>query len=620
MNLAQSPNINQLWGNLIIEELIRNGVEYFCLAPGSRSSPLAIAVALHPKAKTFMHFDERGTAFHALGYTSASQRPCALVCTSGSAVANFFPAVVEAAKKKVPLIILTADRPPELRLTGADQTIDQVNIFGNYARWCVDLPCPTVEIKPEFVLTTIDQAVYRAKSSVAGPVHLNCMYREPLAPLSTGQNFENYLSGLNQWQKSQSPFTTCANTNQLLSPDTIDSVTAVLAQIKKGVIVVGKLSGESEAQAVLKLAEKLHWPVFPDISSGLRLGIKHPNVIPYFDQILLSDEFMASMPFDGVLHLGGRITAKRWYQFMEKSKPRHYVMVLNHPLRNDPLHNVTLRIESSVQNFCEKLTASISPANGKQNFRTLQQASESIDVNIKKFLSRTNVLTEIDVARTISESIPAGHGLFLASSMPIRDMDMYAASAQNSVVVGANRGASGIDGTIASAAGFATGLNKPMTVVLGDLAFLHDLNSLAMLRQMTQPLTLVVINNNGSGIFSFLPIAQFKDVFEPYFGTPHGLTFSAAAELFDLEYHNPSSSEEFVKFYKKSLTAKKSTIIEVRTERTENYKIHQDLQQRLQVLLDKHFRGGSHHDKNFGKIDESKKDKIGRRLDTLRPV
>src|SRR3989338_1703632 len=197
MNFAKSPNLNQLWADLLVEELVRNGVEYFCLAPGSRSSPLVAAVAAQKKAKSFIHFDERGVPFHALGYVAATRKPCALICTSGTAVANFFPAIIEATKKKLPLIVLTADRPPEFMKSGADQTIDQSAIFGNYCKWQFDFPCPTEEINPEFVLTTIDQAVFQAKSMIPGPVHINCMFREPLAPVGKLKYFDHYLKSLN---------------------------------------------------------------------------------------------------------------------------------------------------------------------------------------------------------------------------------------------------------------------------------------------------------------------------------------------------------------------------------------------------------------------------------------
>src|SRR3989338_5909100 len=173
MNIRLSPNINFLWANLIVEELIRNGTDHFFLSPGSRCAPLTLAVAANSKAKNCIHFDERGVAFRALGFTSATHQSSVIISTSGTAAANFLPAVIEASKKKLPLIILTADRPPELRKTGAVQTIEQVGLFGEYVHWQMDLPCPTLEISPKMILTTIDQALYRARTSVAGPVHIN---------------------------------------------------------------------------------------------------------------------------------------------------------------------------------------------------------------------------------------------------------------------------------------------------------------------------------------------------------------------------------------------------------------------------------------------------------------
>jgi len=211
MEIQKAPNINTLWGEFIIEELIRDGVEFFCLAPGSRSTPLTAAVALNKKAKSFVHFDERGLAFHALGYVSALRKPVALICTSATAAANFLPAIIETSKKKLPLIVLTADRPPELQKSGSDQTIDQIGIYGKYVKWEFNFPCPTTDIRPEFVLTTIDQAVYQAKTGTPGPVHLNCMYREPLAPLGRLQDFSKYVKDLMGWAKSQGPYTSYAS-------------------------------------------------------------------------------------------------------------------------------------------------------------------------------------------------------------------------------------------------------------------------------------------------------------------------------------------------------------------------------------------------------------------------
>ncbi|HLP60036.1 MAG TPA: 2-succinyl-5-enolpyruvyl-6-hydroxy-3-cyclohexene-1-carboxylic-acid synthase, partial [Candidatus Deferrimicrobium sp.] len=207
MKIHEAPNLNYIWSELIIEELIRNGVNLFCIAPGSRSAPLTVAAARHPKARTVIHYDERGLAFYALGYASVTRRPVALICTSGTAAANFFPAIIETSKKKLPLILLTADRPPELRETGALQTIDQIKMYGNYVRWFVDLPVPDPQIKPETLLTTIDQAVFRSQDPLPGPVHLNCMFREPLAPNATGFDARIYLESIDHWLKGNHIYT-----------------------------------------------------------------------------------------------------------------------------------------------------------------------------------------------------------------------------------------------------------------------------------------------------------------------------------------------------------------------------------------------------------------------------
>ncbi len=595
--MNKSPNINYLWSQLIIEELIRNGVDYFCVAPGSRSAPLTVSVARNPKAKTFVHFDERGLGFHALGYVSATKKPCVIITTSGTAVANLLPAIIEASKKKLPLIVLSADRPPELRNTGADQTIDQVNIFGKYAKWFFDFPCPTTDIKPEVILTTIDQAVYQAKSGMAGVVHLNCMFREPLIPIETNENFTQYLKGLGAWGEGLEPWTTYVETKPKLNSLNLELLKS-LSDIKQGLIVVGKIGGKEEQDIVLKLSERLNFPIFPDITSGLRLGNNHKNVIHYFDQLLLSDKLKKDFKPNTIIHLGGRMTSKRYYQFIDAVKPAQYISVLNHPLRNDPLHQVTLRFQTSVLDFCENVLAVSKARLDDVWVKRLKILSDKAHHTIEK----EKALSEITIARTISKLIPKDSALFLASSMPIRDMDWYATNDGNPVVVGSNRGASGIDGIIATACGFANGLSgisgvsgkdrdpvttnstnptKPTTLVIGDLAFLHDLNSLSMLKSLKSPFVIVVINNNGGGIFNFLPIAGYTDIFEKFFGTPHGLNFKEAARMFGIKHAlvgNRHAYSQLSNVYKKAIKQKIPTIIEIKIDRSDNLKQHKKLQ------------------------------------------
>ncbi len=581
MKIVNSPNFNHLWSSLIVEELIRCGADYFCIAPGSRSTPLTFAAAQNPKAKHVIHYDERGLAFHALGYASATKKPAVLICTSGTSGANFYPAIIEASRKKVPLIVLTADRPPELRATGAVQTIDQVGFYGKYVKFQFDMPCPDMKIKPEVVLTTVDQMFYQAVRNPSGVVHLNCMFRDPLAPIKTGENFNVYLKSIGAWAKSRKPYTQyLTGFESIRIPETKKIADRVNA-IKSGLIVVGKISGHDEQNAVVAFARKLGWPIFADASSGLRLGRGEEEIIHYFDQILISSKITKKLKFDGVIHLGGRITSKRFYEFVGALAPKEYVMVLNHPLRNDPNHQVTLRIESTAANFCRTLASLIKPRKSGVILNQLIKANRRADKAIEEFVTSAKQICEPCVARLISQHIPPGHGLFLANSMPIREMDFYGDFKGNAVCVNGNRGASGIDGLIASAAGFGVGLDKPVTLFVGDLALLHDLNSLAMLKGLKDPVTIVVINNDGGAIFSFLPIAQHKEVFEKFFGTPHGMNFEEAVRMFGLSYAKPETGKDFMSAYQNALKNSRSTIIEVTTDRKENSQVHKMLQEKI---------------------------------------
>jgi len=566
---------------LIIEELSRLGVEYFCVAPGSRSSPLVIAVVQNKKIKSFVHFDERGLAFHAMGYAAATKKPAVLICTSGTAAANFLPAVIEASKKKLPLIVITADRPPELRQTGAVQTIDQVGLFGKYTQWATDMPCPDIKIDPQFVLTTIDQAWYQAVRN-HGVVHINCMFRQPLTLAKTSDDLKTYLKPLSRWEKSQKPYTEYVTGFESVAIFPVPSkITRRLDAIKNGLIVVGKIAGADEAKLVLRLSEKLGWPIFADVSSGLRLGQNHPNLIHYFDHLLLSEKVLNKLSFDGVLHLGGRMTSTRYYDLVQKQDPAEYIMVLNHALRNDPNHQVSLRIEASVSNFIQTVIGLIKPRKASAALKALSKADQMADKTIESILSEDERVSEPRIARLVSQMIPEGQGLFLSNSMPIRDMGNYADPKGNVVLVNGNRGASGIDGIIASAAGYSKGLDKPVTLMIGDLAALHDLNSLSMLRDLPVPLIIVLLNNGGGAIFNFLPIAEFKEGFEKFWGTPHSYTLASAASMFELNYSQPMDSDHFKKVYAQALKSQTSTIIEVITNREENVKVHRTLSQRI---------------------------------------
>jgi len=587
MKIRDIPNINYFWGELIVEELVRNGVTKFFIAPGSRSTPLALSVARCQKAEKLIHFDERGLGFYALGVSSAGKDPTVLISTSGTAVANFLPSVIEASKKKVPLIILTADRPPELRKTGSHQTIHQPGIYGNYVRWDFDLPVPDENIIPEMVLTTIDQAVFMSKNPLPGPVHINCMFREPLAPQKKGGKW-NTSSSLNKdWIRGNKPFTKYYNTDDKPKKNDLKNISEIINNSMNGIIVVGKLKNDKEVKSVIKLSEKLSWAIFPDITSGLRLSNASDNTIHYYDQILLSDIFTKNN-IDTIIHLGGRITSKRYYKFIEKVKPSNYITVLNHPLRNDPLHTVSHRIKSTVRSFIDSILPQLTFKKKSELLSQLRVASNLVDKRIDNFIGERD-LNEIFISREISKIIKHDNILFLSNSMPVRDMDMYASPMKWKIYIGGNRGASGIDGIIASACGYSSSLRKPLTLLIGDLSFLHDINSLSLIKKSNNQIIIVVINNNGGSIFSFLPVAEYKTDFEQYFTAPHGMNFEYIAKQFGIKYFRVSSGIEFSKKYSSALEQSENIIMEVEINIDKNISSHKELQSLIKIDLDKKY-------------------------------
>ena len=583
--MEDTANLNRLWAGLIVVELLRSGVRDFVLSPGSRCTPLTAAVAEEPRAKATVHFDERGAAFFALGQARALERPVALICTSGTAAANYLPAVVEASQSQIPLIILTADRPPELLDTGTNQAIDQTRLYGVYARWYCGLPCPDRAVSPEFVLSTVDQAVYRATRSPAGPVHVNCAFREPLAPYETGDNNSEYLAPLKTWRASSEPYTRYVGPATELDPAAARQVDAIIKNAERGVLLVGQLRNRGEADAVAQLGKTLGWPIVADVASGLRLSAFENGVLHYADLLLCSDSFRESFRPDVAIHVGGAVTSKRVNQHLQEDPPRHYIRAADHPFRVDPGHKVTLRVEAGTVAFCAgRATAPCTSLTKNWSDLVLQKNGLARKA-IEDALRSSQALSEPAVALTVASRLAERELLFLGNSMPIRDMDMFGSDTGSGHFAYANRGASGIDGTVATAAGIARGSGCPVVAVLGDLAMLHDLNSLALLRDPAARVTLVVINNDGGGIFHFLPVAQQTAIFERYFGTPHGLGFGHAACQFELRYECPKDLPALSSALDAARAAAGSTIIEVATGREENLRIHRELQQAVVAAL-----------------------------------
>ncbi len=580
-HLASAANVNHFWAALLVEELVRQGVGLFVVCPGSRSTPLAVAVAENPKAEALVHWDERAAAFVALGWGKATGRPAAVITTSGTAVANLVPAAVESRQSGIPLLLLTADRPPELRETGANQAVRQNGLFSTVARWEFDLGAPTPGVDPAFVLTTAAQAVARAQGP-AGPVHLNCPFREPLAPTPDGLDPARALDGLERWATSDVPFSCHAgDLSRRPAPRAARDVAALLAAHADapGVIVVGPQPPGSQFHdaGIVRLAEHLGWPILSDVLANLRTNSASGTVIDGYDLALGSECFRREVCPRVVLQFGGRPTSKRLVQWIAAVRPEVYVVVHPEPERLDPTHRVTFAVRASPGSFADLLLEDLgrnkTPAAPRRELERWQQAAAAVQEAVEG--ERRPQLDEPFVARRLARWVKPEHGLVVAASMPIRDLDTYALrdGRRLHAHVAANRGASGIDGTVAAAVGFARGLGQPTTLLIGDLALLHDQTSLALLRD-GPPLTVVCVNNDGGGIFHRLPIANGQgglatDTFERMFGTPHGLAFEHAAAQVGLAYHRPDTVEAFDTALDDARRSGASALIEVRTDRGE---------------------------------------------------
>jgi 2-succinyl-5-enolpyruvyl-6-hydroxy-3-cyclohexene-1-carboxylate synthase len=575
-----SKQITTLWCAVIVEELIRQGAGFFCISPGSRSTPLTLAVASNPKAKFRMFPDERSAGFYALGYARATGMPAVLICTSGTAVANYFPAVVEASADAMPMLVLSADRPFELLECGANQTIRQQNIFGSYTRWSFELPEPGVATPLASVLSTVDHAFRKSLGLPAGPVHLNLPFREPLEP-ETPDPGHPWAAPLEAWQASSEPWSRFARSLREPSAGSIAALRELLAQAERPLFVAGSMADPVDGDAVAALAKSLGVPLFADLTSGIRLS---SDCTPW--QLAFQNEaFVERFQPDVVIHFGGHVIGKQPALAIRKYPPVHYVVIREHPGRFGPDHNVTLTIEASPAAIASALKGCREPVPGIDCGDTFSAASGVINEMV---CAPELAVSEISAPRIVSSLTGGDHALFVANSMPARDMDLYAAPvAGKPLRVALNRGVSGIDGIISTAAGFSAGLRKPATLLIGDISFLHDLNALCLLNHPWHRLIVIVLNNHGGGIFSFLPIASQTDRLDECFATPQNFSIESAARTFGIDYACPETNGDFTRLYAEALTAKKSLIIEIRSDRQKNLQLHRALKAQLDTIFEK---------------------------------
>jgi 2-succinyl-5-enolpyruvyl-6-hydroxy-3-cyclohexene-1-carboxylate synthase len=537
------------------DELSRCGMEHACTAPGSRCTPIVLSLVREERIRCWSHIDERCAGFFALGAAKRSGVPVAVTCTSGTAAANLAPAVIEARHARVPLIVLTADRPPELREVGAGQTIDQLKLYGDAVKWFFEVGVD--EANPEalrFIRTLACRAYWTAAAGPPGPVHLNFPLREPLV-------LDRPLPLLDD-------DTGRADARPYVTFDSGVSGAAAGGTPPSGriVIVAGADRDPAAARELARFAARNQIPLLADPLSGARRG---EAAIAHYDLLLRDPEFTAGHRPRFVIRTGDLPTSKplrAWLAGLETAQ----IAFDPDGVWQDPDGVVGMRIRAPYR----ALLGDQELDTDDEWFASWRDADDAVAGAIERTVGEE--LSEPLVARSLGEWLPQEATLFVASSMPIRDVEEFVAAREDGPRVLSNRGANGIDGTVSSAFGTAAASSSggPVVLLIGDVALAHDVGGLLAALRLGLSLTIVLLNNDGGGIFHFLAVAGETDAFEEHVATPHGLDFSRMAALYGCQYGRPETLAGFRDAVETSIAGDATTIIEVRTDREENLALH----------------------------------------------
>jgi 2-succinyl-5-enolpyruvyl-6-hydroxy-3-cyclohexene-1-carboxylate synthase len=581
-----APNRATLWGEVLVDELAAAGVSAACVAPGSRSTPLVLALADHPDVRVFSHLDERSMAYFALGRGRRTGEPTAVVTTSGTATANLHPAVIEADSGRVPLLVLTADRPPELHDSGANQTVDQERLFGDAVRWYRTLPEPAPEPRRlRSLRVTADRAVAATTATHPGPVHLNVPLAKPLEPTPVADDVPEDLTDRHPVAVDgrDGPFVEMDTGRPTLSSSRLDDVAAAVTGADRGLIVCGPAdAGTPSADALASLAETTGFPVLADPLSGHRFGGHVPDlpVCGGYDAYIEG----ASLPEPAVvLRFGASPTSKSLRRYLRDVDARQFLV---DPAGGWPEAEFTAtdRLVADptwlAASLAERLDASPLNDLAERFLATEREYWGAVESAVGEEPFEGGLL--YDVARLTPD--PAT--LFVSNSMPVRDLDRFGHPRAAAITALGNRGASGIDGIVSTALGAGSATGDPLVCVLGDLAYYHDTNGLLATARCDVDATVVLVDNDGGGIFHKLPVEDFDPPFTDLFKTPHGLSFDPTADRYDLDFEVADDRAAFGRAFEASVGADGTQVIAVEFDAAASHRRREALRDRFVAGLD----------------------------------
>jgi 2-succinyl-5-enolpyruvyl-6-hydroxy-3-cyclohexene-1-carboxylate synthase len=556
-----SRDANSAFAHCLVDEWSRGGLTDVVLSPGSRSTPLAVAFADHPGFRMHVHLDERSAGFFGLGLGKASGRPAVVMCTSGTAAANFHPAVLEAFHARVPMIVCTADRPPELREVGSGQSVDQGRLYGTAVRWFFEPDAPNDHLQiPSAWRWMAARALAEAQGPPGGPVHLNLPFREPLVPAKRSRFDLGSRAEAAPWLRAP-------RSRRIADAAVVDALVSRVTSTAKGVVVAG-WGADVGYDAVSRLARAARWPVLADPISGLRAG---PMAVSTYDALSRIEQVRKKLAPDLVLRLGGPLTSKYATSWLGASPA---IMVDPDRSWSDPQRAAELVLEAEPEPLLEAVAERLERARDDSWLSSWMETERRARRTMDALLDSWPKPFEGRIARDVMSTIPDDSALVVASSMPVRDLETFAPP-RTGVKVMANRGVNGIDGFVSTVLGVAASEVWPTTVALvGDLCLLHDANGFLGSRRRDIDAVFVVLDNNGGGIFSFLPQAALDAHFEDLFGTPQNIDLHQLGALYGIDVVDVRHAEELAPAIADAVSAGGLHIVRASSERHENVRRH----------------------------------------------
>lgn len=581
-------NRNYIWSNILVDQLAECGVKYACISPGSRSTPLTYSISQNSKIKTFVHVDERSSGFFALGLAKKSNTPVIVITTSGTATAELYPAIIEAYQNRVPLIVCTADRPSYLRNTGANQTINQDNIYKNHIRFFYDTGLPDLTLKSiKKFKGSLIKAFDIASRTDKGPVHFNLQFEKPLEPDSFTDSLEEKLL-VETLAEEYSVNIKCKTNNQTKA--NINTLISSLRKSDFGLITIGAGNFDrSFFRLINECSLKFSLPVFADATSGLRFNKDDfPNLITNYDSFLRSDNFIKAFHLKYIIHFGRPLTSPRFEKLTAKKSVKVFIANKFGDFRFNKAINFIIDLNESA--LLEKLSAEKLTRDTGPFLYLIKDIDLMLERLKNKILFDTKKINEVQIISEVLNSIPPNSSVMVGNSVPIRDLDLLTSSLKKDITIYQNRGASGIDGVISTASGISSLSKTPMYLIIGDQSFYYDINSLLTIRKLKIPLLIVLINNNCGAIFKFLPIAKHKNILDRYFLTPTNLDFSKIVQAFGIDYREIKTRQELINHIKVSAVRKQPAVFEIKTNSDSSLSLRNKYWKMAELTIDNYLR------------------------------